>query len=953
MGEAIRGAVVNFKAGTAKFIADVDTVKAKMREFGQHGVTNVQATSAALRVLEGNMTNNLRAAERFLAETLHLGPALQKVFAVTGSIALLGVLSELEKKVAEFVREIQQAPEKIRGAFQSATAGIQLTNDELRVANDRLIDDIAKLQGQHQNTTTLALDEMRVMADRLGQSLEKDLTAVHKLLTENQIGRVSLRSLVVGEEQTQDISERIGGKTGFGGFTGEIAEKIAAGRAAIGSAKTPAQADQAAAQLSKVLQGAYDEQIQSFQKQLQDAIAASQPRTVPGTIYAPARTIAGENTTARQELLRGLLEDLNEQRQEIPLTVQNAGLSRRNDELQAGRQNTLADKPFEDRMKAIGAAIDAAQAKLAAIGKPEAAQILAKAFGEAQKAIEETNKALERHGKTLTDAQTAQIRAKELTLAQTEADTEWQTKLAASSTAIAARVKSQQMLTAAIGAGYEATKQANVETRLMQELGQHYGDTAWMAAHAGDVANLRAGFGREYDTQQGAKTAESLQRLRDSITLEQELARVQAAGAQAVRDATLAVKLRQIARDNDAVSAKKLMAAEIELYQNERANAIAGQVAQVEQKTSATERLTAAILKGAAAVRAATLANELAAIAREGDTAVPGVAGIGARGLAASAAAEADYQRELATTAARADRVQTIDDEIGKLNDAKKVLGDTLGIEMALRDLENQRLQALVQESLAMGKLSDGFRAFFIDMQQHAETAAKIIYDSLHAALNDSSNLLAKMTTGKAPKGGWGQEWAKEFQGVGEQMTSSAIKSVAQRGLGALGKTLGVDIGAVKPDGTAANPLWVKIVGAGVLNGVTPGLPAGGFASLDPNAASPGGSALSGMAKLTPFIFSALKFGGYLAGGGDVMPGNMYMVGENGPEPFVPASAGRVFPNGSLGGDTHLHFHTAIDARGSRMNPEEFQMILRQHEQRVTARAVQAVHERSRRVPQR
>src|SRR5581483_5453831 len=74
--------------------------KASQRLTGglNHSVTSVQATSAALRVLEGNMQNNLRAAERFLANTLGLGEALKAAFPVVGAVALGGVMSELIDK---------------------------------------------------------------------------------------------------------------------------------------------------------------------------------------------------------------------------------------------------------------------------------------------------------------------------------------------------------------------------------------------------------------------------------------------------------------------------------------------------------------------------------------------------------------------------------------------------------------------------------------------------------------------------------------------------------------------------------------------------------------------------------------------------------------------------------------------------------------------------------------
>lgn len=48
------------------------------------------------------------------------------------------------------------------------------------------------------------------------------------------------------------------------------------------------------------------------------------------------------------------------------------------------------------------------------------------------------------------------------------------------------------------------------------------------------------------------------------------------------------------------------------------------------------------------------------------------------------------------------------------------------------------------------------------------------------------------------------------------------------------------------------------------------------------------------------FASSILKFGGARAEGGPVVPGRVYMVGEEGPEPFIPKTAGTILPHGSL-----------------------------------------------------
>lgn len=67
-------------------------------------------------------------------------------------------------------------------------------------------------------------------------------------------------------------------------------------------------------------------------------------------------------------------------------------------------------------------------------------------------------------------------------------------------------------------------------------------------------------------------------------------------------------------------------------------------------------------------------------------------------------------------------------------------------------------------------------------------------------------------------------------------------------------------------------------------------------AALASVGASKGGSDIASIA------LKALSFGGGKASGGGVRPGNWYMVGENGPEPFVPTAPGVVIPNGALEG---------------------------------------------------
>jgi len=57
-------------------------------------------------------------------------------------------------------------------------------------------------------------------------------------------------------------------------------------------------------------------------------------------------------------------------------------------------------------------------------------------------------------------------------------------------------------------------------------------------------------------------------------------------------------------------------------------------------------------------------------------------------------------------------------------------------------------------------------------------------------------------------------------------------------------------------------------------------------------------------------------FGGARASGGPVQAGRAYMVGERGPEPFIPSQSGVILPNDSLQGSNNFEFNiTAIDSK--------------------------------------
>ena len=157
--------------------------------------------------------------------------------------------------------------------------------------------------------------------------------------------------------------------------------------------------------------------------------------------------------------------------------------------------------------------------------------------------------------------------------------------------------------------------------------------------------------------------------------------------------------------------------------------------------------MTAAILGGAEAERQAANENKYAEIRRGSDIPVPGMPGLGQKELGERSADAAEHERQITAEAMKPgleyqNRVETLDQEIAALEKIRETQGDTLALEISLRDLENQRLKAMVDQSLALRTARDGVRAFFLEMQEEAKSAAQIVYDALNSSLDRvSSNL--------------------------------------------------------------------------------------------------------------------------------------------------------------------------------------------------------------------
>lgn len=918
------------------------------------------------------MTSNLRAAERFLANTLKLGPAMKVAFPVVGGIALLGVIGELGKKVYDFFHTLEEAPNKMRAAFHEADQSIELTNDSLRVSIAQLENANAKLKGQPENGLKLAIAQAREEADRLGESLDRDLKKVFDIEKENGGNWFSdAWKRMSGDAGTRDIAKELGGDEGNSGFRkmlwGKSPEELAA---------------------------VYKSEIAQFQAQVGAAQNWMTRRNANDMSLAPVRGFGGDfvsgDMTKRIDALEEAIHNLQLESDEINLTQKQHDAQAENDKLKAAKANADANAPYNNLISEQNAKLQALKAEQDAIGKSGADQIAAKGAATAATEIARLNDEFRKNGKSVSEAQRALIIWNDTLIASGEAQNEAKKKFSDFNQELDARIERQKELNALEGSSYGARRDAETEDRLKKQFGPLYSDPNY----ARQIGAARTKLNTEADLVQAGKEAEANRQLEIQIGLQTRLAQVAgdfAATHQAELDAEIAkMRIQGNVTEEQLENVRKLDAAKLAAESRDR-------LANINQNIAASQRLTGAAFGGADAVRQADLENRIAEARAKGAT---------AEEIAAMRVEEqARYNEQIISDAAKLvtadnDRLEVLNKEIEALKQQLALNGQNLQIETALKQLESERAKVTSDQALQQGTLQSGWDAFLLKMQEQAKTAGAILYDALNQAVDDTSKNLADMLTGNKPKGEkWSQVWGKEFKDIGGTMVQSSIKSMLQQGIGKLGAHFGVtpqskmrqDLndktdpihvyvtnqqGQQQGGNAVPNPLG-GILKGGALGGLFGGgsqgggifsLLGGGSGGGVPSvssaisfggeagggAASMGGmsSLLGGGADASMGGMSALgDFAGAFADGGDVSSG-WAIVGERGPEAaYFGRNGGHVVPNHMLngGGDT---YH--IDARGADLGAgNRVDQAMKAYANQSVKKSMKSSNERAKRTVQR
>jgi hypothetical protein len=177
-----------------------------MEEGGHRAVSEMQAVSGTLRLVELDFTRNIRAVEKFITMIPGIGAALQVAFPVVGAIAFLGIIAKMGEEIAKNAHDLGQIRNVANDSFSALVEGSRKNADSLRVANDKLEEQIALMEHKPVNNLATTLDEARLRADDLAASLEKDYQAFKKVIEKSQEGTLNK---ILGKGVNSDLGNQM------------------------------------------------------------------------------------------------------------------------------------------------------------------------------------------------------------------------------------------------------------------------------------------------------------------------------------------------------------------------------------------------------------------------------------------------------------------------------------------------------------------------------------------------------------------------------------------------------------------------------------------------------------------------------------------------------------------------------------------------------------------------
>jgi hypothetical protein len=185
---AVNEQINTLKAQVASLRAELAGTGDGFRRLGAEGeaaITPLQKVRALTRGLAG--TESITTMERFISQFPALVKVASSFFQVLGAAGVAGLVVELAARFVDFEQKAVHASKAIRDAFQEQHDKAQINLDDINLQNDKLQEQIDKLEHKPNNGLAVALDEAKLAADKLITSLEEVQKEIASTLSQNSV----------------------------------------------------------------------------------------------------------------------------------------------------------------------------------------------------------------------------------------------------------------------------------------------------------------------------------------------------------------------------------------------------------------------------------------------------------------------------------------------------------------------------------------------------------------------------------------------------------------------------------------------------------------------------------------------------------------------------------------------------------------------------------------------
>ena len=204
LGEAIAAAMAAGVApgtlATQKAQTDTAAASAAMRESIQSYLGPLQSVGTAAQASaeqHGNAFRQMTGDIRGYTRAIYILYAPEE-------------LGRMIQTMVDWLEKQRVALFTAGSAWQDFNNSLRVTDDELKVSNDRLAAQIAKVEGTRPpNNLKMAIDEITLSADKLSDALDKDLQKIVKMLEMSLTGRGPTGIIEGGADQISGLQEQV------------------------------------------------------------------------------------------------------------------------------------------------------------------------------------------------------------------------------------------------------------------------------------------------------------------------------------------------------------------------------------------------------------------------------------------------------------------------------------------------------------------------------------------------------------------------------------------------------------------------------------------------------------------------------------------------------------------------------------------------------------------------